>query len=136
MRAAPLPVTLVVEDLLDNYSFKSLASLTSHIETLVLDNFYVFRGDEAFIPHNLREDPFFPKMKLPGLNEVKIIGHDLPSEYIFECFSAICNRKLPSISLYLTCRDNIRLEKLVNHPICRSIHTMDIASGESGNYSV
>jgi hypothetical protein len=129
-------VTLVVGDLLDDYSFKSLASLTSHIETLVLDNFYVFRDDETFIPHNLWEDPFFPEMKLPGLKEIKIIGRDLPSEYIFECFSAICNPKLPSISLYLTYPDNIWLGKLVNHPICRSIHTMDIDSGESGNYSV
>ena len=136
MRAAPLPVTLIVEDLLDDYSFTSFASLTSHIETLVLDNFYIFRDGKAITLRGLRHVPFIPKMKLPGLKEIEIIGHDLPSKYIWACFSAICNSKLPRISLYMTPHHAITLSYLVNHPISRRIHTLDIPSCESVNYSV
>ena len=137
MRAAPLPVTLTVEAKLDLYSFTSLESLTGHIETLVLDNIYDPHNahDKRCVPPELLHQPFFPKMELPGLKKIKVYGYHLPEKYIFECFSAICNSKLSSISLYMTHGKSIRLEKLVDHPISQNIHTLEIGNGESVNDS-
>lgn len=130
MRAAPFPVTLVVEAQLEDYSFESLTSLTSHIETLVLGSIYVPRtNDEDCVPNDLMYYPF-PKMKLPGLKKVKIVGDDLPVEYILTCFSAIYNAKLPNISLHMERGEELDLVELVSHPIFKKIHTIDIATSE------
>lgn len=127
MRAAPLPVTLVVVAQLEGFSFDSLTYLTSHIETLVLANIYVpLTDDEDGVPDDLRDRPFFPSMELPGLKQVKVVGGDLPKEYILECFSAICNYRLPSFSLHLRRDQTLDIVRFVRHPIFRDIHTFDV----------
>jgi hypothetical protein len=136
MRAAPLPVTLVVEDELDDYFFRPSYTHTNHIETLVLKNIYVENEHGEDCVPDLRSWPEFPEMGLPGLKRIEVIGDELPLEYILSCFSAICNSKLPSISLWMTCCETMDLVKLVGHPIFRSIHTIDIATSEATNYLV
>jgi hypothetical protein len=123
-------VTLIVETRLAGYSFECLEYLTSHIEILVLDSI----EDQAL--RCLRDDATFPEMELPGLKQINVIGDDLPQGYILECFSAICNSKLPRISLHMKQGEALNLVKLVRHPIFRIIHTIDIATGEAANHSV
>jgi hypothetical protein len=135
MRAAPSPVTLVVDSGLNRYCFKSLETL-SHVETLVLDNIHDDDQGRWVVPDSLRHNPYFPRMELPGLKVINVVGEYLPAKYILTCLNALYNSKLPSISLGMRSYETIDLVALVSLPIFRSIHSITIATGESAIYFV
>jgi hypothetical protein len=136
MRAAPSPVTLVVESDLDGYHFETLETL-SHVKTLVLGNIYVENDKGRYcVPDELRWDPSFPRLELPGLKKIKVVGDDLPSNYILTCLNEIYNSKLPSISLWMAKGETIDLVALVSLPIFRRIYKITIATGEPAIYFV
>lgn len=126
-------MTLTVEAVLYERCYESLGPLTSHIETLVLEDIY---DEDDELQSDLASHPRFPKMELPGLKKIEVAGRHLPSRYILTCFSAMCNSKLPSISLWMTRCKTIGLVQLVGHPIFRNVHTIDIDTGESTNYFI
>jgi hypothetical protein len=129
-------VTLVVETLLRSYLFKPLELPTDHIEYLVLDNIYEEDSDgEDYVPDNLSYNLRIPEMELPGLKGIELVGWDLPPNYILAFFDAICNPRLPSISLKTTRCEEIDLMKLVRHPIFRNLHTINIDTGEPVDHS-